>query len=160
MDQNEPSESIGAAHAALLESLPWADADDFADAERGFIATLEDPAIRNAAGEVVWDASTFDFLSGDAPTSANPSLWRQAQLVAKHGLFEVVEGLYQVRGFDLSVVSFVEGDTGVIVIDPLITAETAAAALRCTAGIVVTARSWRSSTPTATSTTSAASSGW
>ena len=129
MNQNEPAVSIESAHAALLESLPFADVDDFDDADRGFIATLEDPAIRNAAGEVVWDASTFDFLSGDAPTSANPSLWRQGQLVAKHGLFEVVEGLYQVRGFDLSVVSFVEGDSGVIVIDPLLTAETGAAAL-------------------------------
>ena len=77
----------------------------------------------------MWDASTYDFVSGDAPTSVNPSLWRQGQLVAKHGLFEVVEGLYQVRGFDLSVVSFIEGDTGVVVVDPLLTAEPAAAAL-------------------------------
>ena len=66
---------------------------------------------------------------GDAPDTVNPSLWRQSQLVAKHGLFEVVEGIYQVRGFDLSNVTFVEGDTGVIVIDPLISTETAAAAL-------------------------------
>ncbi|MFD4179501.1 alkyl/aryl-sulfatase [Rhodococcus sp. NPDC058514] len=129
MDQNEPTTSIKAAHARLLESLPMADVDDFEDVARGFIGTLEDPAIRNSAGEIVWDASTFDFLSGDAPTSVNPSLWRQGQLVSKHGLFEVVEGLYQVRGFDLSVVSFVETDTGVIVIDPLLTAETGKAAL-------------------------------
>ncbi len=129
MDQNEPSPSIEAAHAALMESLPLADADDLDDATRGFIATLEDPQIRNAAGDVVWDASTYDFVSGAAPTSVNPSLWRQGQLVAKHGLFEVVEGLYQVRGFDLSVVSFIEGDTGVVVVDPLLTAEPAAAAL-------------------------------
>ena len=129
MDQNEPSPSIEAAHAALMESLPLADAADLDDATRGFIATLEDPRIRNAAGDVVWDASTYDFVSGAAPTSVNPSLWRQGQLVAKHGLFEVVEGLYQVRGFDLSVVSFIEGDTGVVVVDPLLTAEPAAAAL-------------------------------
>ncbi|WP_370185378.1 alkyl/aryl-sulfatase [Rhodococcus wratislaviensis] len=129
MDQNEPTASIKAAHARLLESLPMADVDDFDDVARGFIGTLEDPAIRNTVGEVVWDASTFDFLSGDVPTSVNPSLWRQGQLVSKHGLFEVVEGLYQVRGFDLSVVSFVETDTGVIVIDPLLTAETGKSAL-------------------------------
>ncbi|WP_028661249.1 alkyl/aryl-sulfatase [Nocardioides insulae] len=129
MDQNEPAPSIEAAHTSLLDSLPLSDVEDFADADRGFLGTLEDPAIRNAAGEVVWDASTYDFLSGEAPTSVNPSLWRQAQLVAKHGLYEVVEGLYQVRGFDLSVVSFVEGETGVIVVDPLLTAETGAAAL-------------------------------
>lgn len=129
VDQNEPSLSIKAAHAALLTSLPFSDEADFDDATRGFIGTLDDPRIRNADGEVVWDASTFDFLSGEAPTSVNPSLWRQGQLVAKHGLFEVVEGLYQVRGLDLSVVSFIEGDTGVVVVDPLLTAETGAAAL-------------------------------
>jgi alkyl sulfatase BDS1-like metallo-beta-lactamase superfamily hydrolase len=129
VNQNEPSPSIVSAHAALLESLPLADVDDFDDASRGFLGTLDDPAIRNDAGDVVWDATTFDFLSGDAPISVNPSLWRQGQLVAKHGLFEVAEGLYQVRGFDLSVVSFVEGDNGVIVIDPLLTAETGKAAL-------------------------------
>lgn len=129
MEQNEPTAWIEAHHAELLHSLPLSDVDDFGDAEKGFIATLEDPVIRNAAGQTVWDATTFDFLTGDAPTSVNPSLWRQGQLVAKHGLFEVVEGLYQVRGFDLSVVSFVEGDTGVVVVDPLLTAETAAAAL-------------------------------
>jgi alkyl sulfatase BDS1-like metallo-beta-lactamase superfamily hydrolase len=129
VDQNDPSPSITAAHARLLESLPLSDVDDFADADRGFLGTLDDPAIRNAAGDVVWDATTYDFLAGDAPTSVNPSLWRQSQLVAKHGLYEVTEGLYQVRGFDLSVVSFVEGDSGVIVIDPLLTAETGKAAL-------------------------------
>lgn len=130
VDQNEPSASIEAGHAGLLESLPLADVDDFDDADRGFLGTLDDPAIRNAAGDVVWDATTFDFLTGDAPTSVNPSLWRQGQLVAKHGLFEVTEGLYQVRGFDLSVASFVESDSGVIVIDPLLTAETGKAALQ------------------------------
>ncbi len=77
----------------------------------------------------MWDASTYDFLRGDAPDTVNPSLWRQSQLVAKHGLFEVVPGVYQARGLDLSVMSFVETDTGVIVIDPLISKETAAAAL-------------------------------
>ncbi|MDN5804539.1 MAG: MBL fold metallo-hydrolase [Microlunatus sp.] len=112
-----------------MESLPLSDVDDFADADRGFLGTLDDPAIRNAAGDVVWDATTYDFLTGDAPTSVNPSLWRQGQLVAKHGLYEVTEGLYQVRGFDLSVASFVESDAGVIVIDPLLTVETGAAAL-------------------------------
>ena len=129
MDQNEPSPSIVSAHASLLGSLPLSDVQDFTDVSRGFLGTLDDTAIRNAAGDVVWDASTFAFLAGDAPTSVNPSLWRQSQLVAKHGLFEVVEGVYQVRGFDLSVVSFIEGDTGVIIIDPLLTAETGAAAL-------------------------------
>ncbi|MBN9632960.1 MAG: MBL fold metallo-hydrolase, partial [Actinobacteria bacterium] len=77
----------------------------------------------------VWDASAYDFVDGDAPASVNPSLWRQSRLVAKHGLFEVVEGIYQVRGLDLSVMSFIETDNGVIVVDPLISRETAAAGL-------------------------------
>ncbi len=77
----------------------------------------------------MWDNDSYAFIDGDAPDSVNPSLWRQAGLVAMQGLFEVVEGIYQVRGFDLSNITFVEGDTGVIVIDPLISTETAAAAL-------------------------------
>ncbi len=129
MNQNDPTPSIVAANEELLTKLPFADTDDFAAVERGFLGTLDDPAIRNAAGDVVWDASTYDFLEGDAPASVNPSLWRQSKLVAKHGLFEVTEGLYQVRGLDLSVTSFIESDTGVIVVDPLLTAETGAAAL-------------------------------
>ncbi|MCC2033511.1 alkyl/aryl-sulfatase [Microbacterium allomyrinae] len=128
MQQREPESSVREAHAALTESLPFDDVDDFAAVERGFLGTLDDPAIRNDAGEVVWDASTYDFIDGDAPESVHPSLWRQSKLVAKHGLFEVVPGLYQVRGLDLSVMSFIEGDTGVIVVDPLISKETAAAA--------------------------------
>lgn len=69
----------------------------------------------------------YGFLSGDAPTSVHPSLWRQSTLAAKQGLYEVVEGIYQVRGLDLSNISFIEGDTGIVVIDPLVSTETAAA---------------------------------
>ena len=78
---------------------------------------------------MVWDNDSYAFLRGDAPSSVHPSLWRQSQLAAKQGLYEVVEGIYQVRGMDLSNITFIEGDTGVIVIDPLISTETAAAAL-------------------------------
>jgi alkyl sulfatase BDS1-like metallo-beta-lactamase superfamily hydrolase len=85
--------------------------------------------VRAADGRSVWDNDSHAFLTGEAPTSVNPSLWRQSTLVAKQGLFEVVEGVYQVRGLDLSNMTIVEGDTGVIVIDPLICTETAAAAL-------------------------------
>lgn len=129
MANQEPTQAISSAHAELTSQLPFDDDADFAAAQKGFLGTLEDPKILNAAGDVVWDASTYDFIDGDAPTSVNPSLWRQSRLVAKHGLFEVVPGLYQVRGLDLSVMSFIEGDTGVIVVDPLISKETAAAAL-------------------------------
>ena len=90
------------------------------------------PTVRQvtaADGRVVWDLDAYDFLrDADAPDTANPSLWRQGQLLIEDGLFEVVPGIYQLRGFDLSVMSVIEGDTGVIVIDPLISAETAAAA--------------------------------
>lgn len=129
MKQNDPTPSVAAANEALTSTLPFADTADFDAVERGFLGTLDDPAIRNEGGDVVWDASTYDFVDGDAPASVNPSLWRQSKLVAKHGLFEVVEGIYQARGLDLSVMSFIEGDSGVIVVDPLISKETAAAAL-------------------------------
>ncbi len=110
-------------------SLPFDDTADFDAAERGFIAAGE-PVIRNDRGEVIWDNGSYtSFLTGDAPDTVHPSLWRQSTLVAKQGLFEVTDGIYQVRGYDLSNISFVEGDTGVIVIDPLISTETAAAAL-------------------------------
>jgi alkyl sulfatase BDS1-like metallo-beta-lactamase superfamily hydrolase len=108
---------------------PFDDERDFADADRGFIAALVPGVVKNAADEVVWDNDSYSFLAGDAPDTVNPSLWRQSMLTAKQGLFEVTEGIYQVRGLDLSNISFVEGDTGVIVIDPLISVETAAAAL-------------------------------
>lgn len=129
MDQKPVTPAIEHAHAELLKSLPFGDTADFDDAKRGFIAKLEPAVITAADGRTVWNNDSYDFLAGEAPTSVNPSLWRQSKLVAEQGLFEVVEGIYQVRGFDLSNVTFVEGDSGVIVIDPLISTETAAAAL-------------------------------
>jgi alkyl sulfatase BDS1-like metallo-beta-lactamase superfamily hydrolase len=85
--------------------------------------------IKAADGRVVWDMDSWGFLAGDCPDTANPSLWRQAQLTAKHGLYEVTDGIYQVRGFDMSHMTLVESDHGIIVIDPLISQETAAAAI-------------------------------
>lgn len=125
----DPTPAIAAQNARVRESLPFDDVSDFAQADRGFIATIDPLVITDGAGDVVWDGQSYDFLSGEAPDSVNPSLWRQSLLAAKHGLYEVVEGIYQVRGFDLSNVTFVESDTGVVVIDPLISAEPAAAAL-------------------------------
>ncbi|MEV2248963.1 alkyl sulfatase dimerization domain-containing protein [Streptomyces sp. NPDC050147] len=104
--------------------------DDFADADKGFIAALTPGVVKNAKGQVVWDNDAYDFLKGDAPESAHKSLWRQSQLVSKQGLYKVTDRVYQVRGLDLSNMTIVEGDTGVVVIDPLISAETAAAALK------------------------------
>ncbi|WP_328723469.1 MBL fold metallo-hydrolase [Streptomyces sp. NBC_00247] len=113
----------------IRERLPFSDAQDFEDARRGLIARKVPGAVTDASGTVVWDNDTYAFLQGEAPDTVNPSLWRQSQLVAEQGLFEVVEGIYQVRGLDLSNITFVEGAIGVLVIDPLISTETAAAAL-------------------------------
>ncbi|WP_329005718.1 MBL fold metallo-hydrolase [Kribbella sp. NBC_00709] len=105
------------------------DTADFDATARGRIAELSPGVVRSDSGEVVWDNDSYAFLDGDAPDTVHPSLWRQSLLVARQGLFEVVEGIYQARGFDLSNVTFVEGETGMVVIDPLLSAETAAAAL-------------------------------
>ncbi|HVQ49822.1 MAG TPA: MBL fold metallo-hydrolase, partial [Mycobacterium sp.] len=130
MEQKPPTATIESAHRDHLTDLPFTDTADFDGADRGFIAAQQPCVIRAADGRVVWDNDSYAFVSGDAPTSVHPSLWRQSKLCAKQGLYEVVEGIYQVRGFDLSNISFIEGDTGVIVIDPLISTETAAAALQ------------------------------
>lgn len=111
------------------DAFPFDDTRDFDDARRGFISTLESSEIRNSDGDVVWDAEAYAFLHADGAETVHPSLWRQSQLVAMHGLFEVVPGIYQVRGLDLSNITFVESDRGVLVIDPLLSTETAAAAL-------------------------------
>jgi alkyl sulfatase BDS1-like metallo-beta-lactamase superfamily hydrolase len=108
----------------------FADRQDFENAGRGFVAALTPGRVTAADGRVVWDADAYGFLDGDCPPTASPSLWRQSQLCHKQGLFEVTDGIYQARGLDLSNISFIEGDTGVIVIDPLISVECAAAALR------------------------------
>ncbi|MFI6086555.1 alkyl/aryl-sulfatase [Streptomyces sp. NPDC051218] len=104
--------------------------DDFADADKGFIAALTPGVVKNAKGQVVWDGDAYDFLKKDAPKTAHKSLWRQSRLVSKQGLYKVTDRVYQVRGLDLSNMTLIEGDTGVVVIDPLISAETAAAALK------------------------------
>ena len=120
---------IAEANAAIRLRLPFADTTDFEDARRGWLGSLSDPVIRATDGRVVWDAGAYAFLDGDCPDTVNPSLWRQSQLASIHGLFEVADGIYQVRGLDLSVMTIVEGDRGVLVIDPLISTECAAAAL-------------------------------
>ena len=129
MDQKPATATIESANRANVNNLPFADTADFDDADRGFIGALEPCVVKAADGRVVWDNDVYAFLNGDAPDTVHPSLWRQSQLCAKQGLYEVVEGIYQVRGLDLSNISFIEGDTGIIVIDPLVCTETATAAL-------------------------------
>ncbi|WP_217245660.1 alkyl/aryl-sulfatase [Streptomyces sp. AC602_WCS936] len=111
------------------EHLPFEDTTDFENADRGFVGALAPAVVTADDGRVVYDNDAYAFLKGDCPDTANPSLWRQAQLCAKQGLYEVTDGIYQVRGLDLSNMTLVEGERGVIVVDPLISAETAAAAL-------------------------------
>ena len=107
--------AVGARNRAVRSELPFADRQDFEDAMRGFVATVPNSA----------NPQQYQFLDGDAPDTVNPSLWRLAQLNAIHGLFRVVDGMYQVRGFSLANMTIVEGRTGLIVIDPLSTVASA-----------------------------------
>jgi alkyl sulfatase BDS1-like metallo-beta-lactamase superfamily hydrolase len=118
-----------AANAAFSATLPWSDESETALASKGFIATLADPKIRAADGRVVFDASAYDFADGPAADTMNPSLWRHLSLLNNHGLFEVTPGLWQVRGLDISVMSVIATETGYVIVDPLTSMETAAAAM-------------------------------
>ncbi len=128
----EPKPASPATIAAQREAAATLPADGTRDAEfvkRGFLATRNDPLIRNAQGDVVWNLAAYDFVEGKAPDTVHPSLWRHMRYLKHHGLFEVSEGIWQVRGFDLSNMTVVRGETGWIIIDPLTTAEVANAAL-------------------------------
>ena len=129
-DAPKPASAFTAqVNAGVLAEVDLADRADFERARRGFLAQLDPPRIDQAGRpNAAWDLEPFAFLHDDCPPEVNPSLWRQAQLNTIHGLFEVCDGIYQVRGYDLSNISFVRTDTGWIVIDPLTVAETAAAA--------------------------------
>ncbi|HCM1928329.1 TPA: MBL fold metallo-hydrolase, partial [Salmonella enterica subsp. salamae serovar 39:c:e,n,x] len=113
------------------KNLPFSDRQDFADAQRGFIAPLLDQGIlKTASGKPFYRAEDYKFdINAPAPETVNPSLWRQTQLNGISGLFKVTDRIFQVRGQDISNITFVEGDTGIIVIDPLVTAGAAKASL-------------------------------
>jgi len=121
---------VAALQTAMLNALPFSDTADFDDASRGFLGTLENAAVTNAHGRVVWSLEAYGFLSEEkAPATVNPSLWRQSRLNMQHGLFEVVPGVYQVRGLDIANMTLVEGERGVIVVDTLTSIEGARAAM-------------------------------
>ena len=127
----EASAAVIAQNAAMLDALPFSDTSDFDDAARGFLGTIENAKITSAQGRVVWSLEPYDFLSAaQAPATVNPSLWRQSRLNMSHGLFEVVPGVYQVRGLDIANMTLIEGDSGVIVVDTLTSIEGARAALQ------------------------------
>jgi alkyl sulfatase BDS1-like metallo-beta-lactamase superfamily hydrolase len=134
-DTAKPKQATAATkshNAKLLELLPFANTQDLEDATRGLVAPLpNEGVINNDKGQPVWDMRKFQFILDreKAPDTVNPSLWRQSRLVMQGGLFKVVDGLYQVRNADLSNLTIIEGKTGIIIVDPLISAETAKAAL-------------------------------
>jgi alkyl sulfatase BDS1-like metallo-beta-lactamase superfamily hydrolase len=129
-DPEDATAVTRAQNRALLDVLPFRDTQDFEDASRGFLATLPEVVIRNAQGQVVWNLGEYAFLQeAEAPPTVNPSLWRQARLNMHHGLFQVTDRIYQIRGFDISNMTILEGDRGLIIIDPLLSMEVARAGL-------------------------------
>src|ERR1700751_993959 len=126
----DASPSVVAQQQAMRNALPFADTADFDDAARGFLGTIEHAKITSESGRTVWSLEAYGFLSeAEAPATVNPSLWRQSRLNMQHGLFEVVPGVYQVRGLDIANMTLIEGDKGVIVVDTLTSIEGARAAM-------------------------------
>lgn len=115
---------------AVYKESNFHNQDDFQDAAKGFIATLTPMMIKDSAGNISWDMESYGFIKGDAPDTVNPSLWRIAKLNMLNGLFKVTDSVYQIRGFDLSDMTIIEGDKGIIIIDPLVTTEVASAGLK------------------------------
>lgn len=126
-----PRDATPATRAVLAEAandLPAEDGQDFEFARRGFIATWPESVIRQSDGKPAFDLAGNDFIEGDAPDTVNPALWRQNRVLRAEGLFRLAPGLYQVRNFDNSNVTFIETPHGWIVIDPLTVAPVARAA--------------------------------
>jgi alkyl sulfatase BDS1-like metallo-beta-lactamase superfamily hydrolase len=126
------TEFTQSANDAVLRSLPFEDRSEFDDAARGLLRKPETLTIRRDDGGIVWDLESYKrYITVDAPApdTVNPSLWRNAQLNLHYGLYEVTDGIYQVRGYDLANITFIRGDTGWIVYDVGSSAETAKAAL-------------------------------
>ena len=125
-----PSAATITANNYVLDELDFSDRQDFEDAKRGLVASDPELRVKAEDGRDVWNMPAYGFIGDSPPGSVNPSLWRQAQLNNIHGLFEVTDGIYQLRGYDLSNMTLIEGETGWIVVDPLTARETAAAAIR------------------------------
>lgn len=126
---NDVTDATTAAINAQMQSLSLETDTSLSDARHGFIGTLDKPIIRNDQGRAVWDLSRFADFVGESPSTVNPSLWRMAKLNLNHGLFEVTDRIFQIRGFDISNMTVVVGERGYIVIDPLISGECARAGM-------------------------------
>jgi len=113
----------------LLKYLPFSDQTDYENARKGFIATIDEGVIKLDNGQISYSMEQFDFIKGDAPAEANPSLWRQSELNSINGLFKVSDNIYQIRGFDLANMTLVKGKSGWIIIDPLTVPATSKAAM-------------------------------
>ena len=124
------SAATSAAQQQVAVQLPVDDGTDADFADRGFIKTLADPIIRSKDGKPVWNLDAYAWIERKSPDTVNPSLWRHMGLLRKHGLYALSEGMWQVRGFDVANMTVIKGQTGWILIDPLTTRDTAAAALR------------------------------
>lgn len=125
------SDATVAAQRNVAAQLPAEDGRDQEFSDRGFIGTLSNPVITNKDGKAVWNLDAYDWMTnGASPDTVNPSLWRHMGLLRKHGLFAVTDNIWQVRGFDVSNMTIIKGQTGWIIIDPLTSRDTAAAALK------------------------------
>lgn len=125
-----PTAATAAANAHVAATLPLDDPTDRENATRGLLVRPERLLItRDHDGSTFWDSADYDFLEGEAPNSVNPSLWRHSQLDNTPGLYELCDGLYQVRGYDIATMTVVRGETGWVIIDPLTIHETSRAAL-------------------------------
>ena len=123
------SEATQMANRQVANEIAQISQRDAEAASRGLIARAENLQIEGPGDTLAWDLSAYDFIRGEAPDTVNPSLWRQAGLNNLAGLYEVTDGVYQIRGFDLANMTLIAGDSGWIVVDPLTSQETARAAL-------------------------------
>ncbi|QKX03625.1 MBL fold metallo-hydrolase [Aquimarina sp. TRL1] len=130
INRKEASSYTIAANDSILSYLNFSDKTDSINATKGFMGTIESGEIVNDSGNVVYNMKQYDFIKGKAPGTANPSLWRQSKLNSLNGLFKVTDSIYQIRGFDLANMTLVKGKTGWIIIDPLLSEETARAGLQ------------------------------
>ncbi len=128
--QKDATTATSNANISVLKELDFTSKQDFEDAQRGLIAAIPDLDIKDATGRSIWNMKDYAFLNNEtAPATVNPSLWRQSRLNMNYGLFKVTDNIYQIRGFDLSNMTIIEGKTGLILIDPLVSPETAKAGL-------------------------------